>query len=535
MSSTTSATAAMADMTIIKSASASTSNADDDSSAPLKNQHGKIGMGMGMHHSASITAVAEFNLEPAKNESPPSPFEQQQHQQQHQHVNLMSEGLGARVLYATDEWFATAECLLKDSAPIFDATAFCAQGKVMDGWETRRRREAGHDWCVVKLPSRASVMGIEIDTAHFTGNQVPLISLQVADLTCTEETIMVMNFPGALERLLHGGVQGTGATPEQVLQGEETCQKVVWKELLPKTPLRPGYEQTRMHYFTLETPMEGTHLRINYYPDGGVARMRLWGSILEKLGPQAGPKYAPIKTGPTCTVVSHSEHASDVPVPLPLPVPPSRQPYHYPELSLQENGGVGLVCSNKHYGHPNLLIQSNLGLNQGDGWETARHPDRPSVLVRDPTTNLVDSKLADWAVIKLGMVADGSGSANADGVCRVILDTKHFCGNYPESVQVEACYTDLDDAVFTADLDAASAGTAGIEWFPLVPRGRMAPDSEHVFESSANQLVNTDRKISHIKVSIYPDGGLSRVRVYGKPVAGSAAAADGTAAADSKE
>jgi allantoicase len=309
---------------------------------------------------------------------------------------------------------------------------------------------------------------------------------------------MVMNFPGALERLLHGGVQGTGATPEEVVQGEETCQKVVWKELLPKTPLRPGYEQTRMHYFTLETPVEGTHLRINYYPDGGVARLRLWGNILGKLGPKARPAYAPIQTGRTCTVVSHSEHATAL--------PPSRQSYDYPELSLQENGGVGLVCSNKHYGHPTNLIQSNLGRDMGDGWETARHPNRPSVLVRDPSTNLVDSPLMDWAVIKLGKVA-------SNGVVRVILDTKHFRGNYPESVQVEACYTELDNAMFTTDATSHEA----IEWFPLVPRGRMAPDSEHVFESSADQLANANRKVSHIKVSIYPDGGLSRVRVYGTP------------------
>lgn len=463
----------------------------------------------GMQHSASITAVAEFDLEPAKNESPPSPFERQlRDQTQLNLVNLTSNSQGARVLFATDEWYATAENLLKDIPPIFDETAFCEQGKVMDGWETRRRREVGHDWCVIKLPSRAVMMGIEIDTAHFTGNQVPLISLQVADLTCTEETVMVMNFPGALERLLHGGVQGTGKTLEEVAQGEETCQKVVWNELLPKTPLRPGYEQTRMHYFTLPTPMEGTHLRINYYPDGGVARLKIWGNILGKLGPKAGPAYAPIQTGRTCTVVRHG-HGADA-----TALTPSRQAYDNPELSLQENGGVGLVCSNKHYGHPHNLIQSNLAKDQGDGWETARHPNRPSVLVRDPLTNLVDSPLMDWCVIKLGKAAD-------NGVARVILDTKHFCGNYPESVQVEACYTDLDNDKFTTtttkvDSDDASTAMDSIEWFPLVPRGRMAPDSEHVFESSADQLANADRKVSHIKVSIYPDGGLSRVRVYGK-------------------
>jgi allantoicase len=488
MSSTSTTTTNEASITIIGS------NAPESSEESLEHRMNR------MHHSASITAVAEFDAtEPAKNESPPSPFARQAEYQNL--VNLTSNSQGARVLFATDEWFATAENLLKDTPPIFDEHAFCEQGKVMDGWESRRRREAGHDWAVIKLPSRAVMMGIEIDTAHFTGNQVPLISLQVADLTCTEETIMVMNFPGALERLLHGGVQGTGATPEEVVQGEETCQKVVWKELLPKTPLRPGYEQTRMHYFTLETPMEGTHLRINYYPDGGVARLRLWGSILGKLGPKARPAYAPIQTGRACTVVRHSKNESAA-----LPLLPSRQSYDYPELSLQENGGVGLVCSNKHYGNPSNLIQSNLGLNMGDGWETARHPNRPSILVRDPATNLVDSPLTDWAVIKLGKVA-------MSGVSRVILDTKHFCGNYPESVQVEACYTELDDALFTTD--ASTTQEASIEWFPLVLRGRMAPDSEHVFESSLDQLTNADHKISHIKVSIYPDGGLSRVRVYG--------------------
>jgi hypothetical protein len=124
-------------MTIIKS----TNDDSNEESSALKNhgvhQHG-------MHHSASITDVAEFDLEPAKNETPPSPFERQQAPTV---VNLMSSSQGARVLYATDEWFATAECLLKDTPPIFDETAFCAQGKVMDGWETRRRREAGTMVC----------------------------------------------------------------------------------------------------------------------------------------------------------------------------------------------------------------------------------------------------------------------------------------------------------------------------------------------------------------------------------------------------
>jgi len=234
--------------------------------------------------------------------------------------------------------------------------------------------------------------------------------------------------------------------------------------------------------------MEATHLRVNYYPDGGVARVRLWGlPTTETQKPTPGPAYSPIKTGRTCTVVSHTDKSE---------VPPSRQPYDYPDLACRDNGGVGLACSNKHYGDPWNLIQANLGQDMGDGWETARHPERPPILVKDPNTDLVDSPLMDWCVVKLGKVAEG--------VARIILDTKHFRGNYPESVQVEGCYATSDDAI----LDE-------MEWFPLVPRGRMAPDSEHIFDCSKTQIVNGDRKVSHVKVSIYPDGGISRVRVYG--------------------
>lgn len=438
----------------------------------------------GMHHSTSITGVDEFShevLEAAKNEQPISPFARQGL------ANVAGANAGARVLFATDEWFAAADNLINDSPPVFDINAYCEQGKVMDGWETRRRREAGHDWAILKLAGRSAVVGIEIDTAHFTGNHVPAISLQMADLTCEQESAMVVGLPGIVDRLLHGCVQGTGTSPDQVDTADAICRAVVWKELLPKTPLRPGYEGTRMHYFTVETAVEGTHLRVNYFPDGGVARLRIWGSLLSTPRPYPGPAYSPIKTGRTCTVVSHSE--TDM---------PSQQPYEYPELSGQENGGIGLACSNKHYGDPYNLIQPTLGRDMGDGWETARHPDRPPVLVRDPKTNLVDSPLMDWCVLKLGSIA-------GDGVARIILDTKHFRGNYPESVQVEGCYVENDDELFE------------VEWFPLVPRGRMAPDSEHVFDRNRNQVKNGHRKVSHVKVSIYPDGGLSRVRVYGAP------------------
>ena len=102
-------------------------------------------------------------------------------------TDLADDRLGGRVLFATDEWFATADNMLKPSAPHFDPETFCTQGKVMDGWESRRRRLAGHDWAVVKLGLSGHVHGLELDTAHFTGNQVPAASVYAACIEAEDD------------------------------------------------------------------------------------------------------------------------------------------------------------------------------------------------------------------------------------------------------------------------------------------------------------------------------------------------------------
>jgi allantoicase len=148
--------------------------------------------------------------------------------------------------------------------------------------------------------------------------------------------------------------------------------------------------------------------------------------------------------------------------------------------------------------------------DRGDGWETARHPNRPPVLIRDPTTNLIDNPLMDWAVLKLGM----GGAAANEGVSRIIIDTKHFKGNFPESVMVEGCNADSIEA---SDIDVCISPEAGkVEWFPLLPRSTMGPDQEHVFDQEHDQLMNSKARVTHVRVSIFPDGGISRVRIYGK-------------------
>jgi len=444
-----------------------------------------------MHHVKSISGVQDFQLEAEKELAEEKEVQTQTKTSTAKDdgedglliINCCSESAGAVVLFATDEWFAAANNLLRDENPSFDETAYCEQGKVMDGWETRRRREAGHDWCVIKCSHRTAVRSIEIDTAYFTGNHVPEISLEIADMDdCARESEMVAGFPGAVHRLLHGCVQGTGCTPDQVAQAEKACRStsgVEWKELLPKTPLKPGYQESRFHHFKLPESIVGTHIRVNYFPDGGVARLRVFGSPLESPRLASGALYAPISTGPRCTVVSHTSGE-----PLPSQQFNDGDDY-FPEVSCAEHGGVGITCSNQHYGSPANLIRKQPGVDMGDGWETARHPERPGILVKDAATGLVDSPLSDWCILKLGATSE---------IKRIILDTKHFRGNYPESVQVEGSHD-------------------GLSWFPLIPRGRMAPDSEHLFEQ--HQIFNTDKAVSHIRVSIYPDGGISRVRVYG--------------------
>src|SRR5438270_4420006 len=92
-------------------------------------------------------------------------------------VDLASERLGGNVITANDDFFAPKKNLLKASKPIFIEGKHTDRGKWMDGWETRRRRTPGHDWCVVRLGLRGVIRNVDIDTNHFLGNHPPFASL----------------------------------------------------------------------------------------------------------------------------------------------------------------------------------------------------------------------------------------------------------------------------------------------------------------------------------------------------------------------
>jgi len=161
-------------------------------------------------------------------------------------IDLAAERLGGRVLAANDEFFAPKENLLKASAPVWIEDKYTDVGKWMDGWETRRRRTPGHDWCIVKLGLPGVIHGVVVDTAYFKGNFPEY---------CEIEACALDGDPGLAE-----------------LDGHATK----WFSLLPKSPLAGDSKNP----FPLTPSSRVTHLRFNIYPDGGVARLRVHGEVI---------------------------------------------------------------------------------------------------------------------------------------------------------------------------------------------------------------------------------------------------------------
>ncbi|MEM8815091.1 MAG: allantoicase [Pseudomonadota bacterium] len=310
-------------------------------------------------------------------------------------IALEQPRLGTRVVYANDEFFAAKERLIEPAAPVFIADKYDDHGKWMDGWESRRKRGPGHDYCVVRLGVPGRLRGVDIDTSHFTGNYPPEASLEAC------------------------------FSPDEVPEAD-------WVEVLPKTSL----EGDRHHWHAIEHYPVVTHVRLNIYPDGGVARLRLYGEV----------------------------------------IPEFDDPADIVDLFALRNGGRALAASDEHFGSMHNLNLPGRGVNMGDGWETARR--------RGPGN--------DWVVLALG--ARGT-------VRRAEIDTAHFKGNYPDSASIEAALFGPGE---TIEHDSE-------RWEPLLPRVKLAMDQQHYFE---DELLDTG-PISHARLSIYPDGGVSRLRLFG--------------------
>jgi len=156
-------------------------------------------------------------------------------------INLASDALGAHAVACTDDFFASMHNLVKPGRGVWREGEYTDRGKWMDGWESRRRRDADHDWCVVALGAQGVIRAVDIDTNHFLGNHPPFASLEATR--------------GPLE-------------------------EAEWIELLPQSPLRPGAQ----NLFTVRNPNPFTHVRLHLHPDGGVARLRVWGEVEPRWG-----------------------------------------------------------------------------------------------------------------------------------------------------------------------------------------------------------------------------------------------------------
>jgi len=309
-------------------------------------------------------------------------------------INLASPRLGAEAIYATDDFFADKSRLLADAEPKFDPEKYDANGKYMDGWESRRRRHGGHDFCIVRLGARGNIKGIDIDTSYFTGNFPPSASLEACD--------------------------------------GEPNEKTAWIEILKTVRLGPSAH----HFQEIVSDRPWTHLRLNIYPDGGVARLRVYGE------------------------------------PIPSWDSKDRKTIH--ELSLANNGGRIVAYNNAHYGSVWTLLTKGRGINMGDGWETRRR--------REPGH--------DWIIVKLGA---------AGIVERVEVDTCHYKGNYPDRCSLQAANV--------------SSVTEAERWPQLM--GEQTLQADHIHSFSGEMLAKLG-PVNHVRLNIFPDGGVSRLRIFGR-------------------
>ena len=246
------------------------------------------------------------------------------------HVDLAQPRLGSEVVFATDDFFADKARLTDPADPVFIPGKYDTNGKWMDGWESRRKRTPGHDWCVVRLGVPGLIAGFEIDTRHFTGNYPPGAELEVC-------------------------------RSEEEMPGEEAD----WVQVTQRLALN-GDDRI---YVPIAHDEPVTHVRLHIFPDGGVARLRVWGRVAKDWA----------KVDPDERI----------------------------DLLAMENGGRGIIANDEHYGCIENLTAPGRGVNMGDGWETRRR--------REPGH--------DWAVLALG--APGR-------IEEVIVDTAHFKGNYPD-------------------------------------------------------------------------------------------------------
>jgi len=339
-------------------------------------------------------------------------------------VDLASERLGGSVILALDEFFAAKENLIRAEPPVFREGEYTDRGKWMDGWETRRRREDFEtgDWCVVRLGARGIVRAVDVETTFFEGNYPEACAIAVCDVESAPDSEMVDAFKlGPKLGLLPFPFGSIMTAP--------------WKQILPKTPLKGDTHNV----FEIADAPPATHVNLTIFPDGGVARLRIYGEVV--------PDWPRLKL------------RGDV------------------DLAGVEHGGVVVACSDMFFGSRHNLIMPGEARNMGEGWETKRRRGGGH----------------DWTIVKLG--AKGT-------VRRVEVDTRHFKGNAPGACSLEGCVAD----------SPAFASLESADWREIFGSTVLQPDARQMFEDTVREI----GPVTHVRLNIFPDGGIARLRVFGR-------------------
>ncbi|KAF9208043.1 Allantoicase [Podila verticillata] len=312
------------------------------------------------------------------------------------YIDLASANKGGKVLETSDELFGEGFHLIKDDPAIEDKNRETANGFWKDGWETRRHNKDAHHTATIQLASAGTIAGFDVDTSFFDGSHPAFASIEAC----------------------------------LIVKGEEDYQ---WRELLPKIPLSGNSH----HYYGLQASDDiYTHVRLNMYPDGGIARLRVFGNI-SPIFPKDGTVF---------------------------------------DLASLASGGVVVKSSDDRYGKPSNIILPVPGVNTRDGWQTRR--------------SRVEGH-HDWVEIKLG----ASGQLK-----QVEVDSTHFRGNNPDFISLDACKSEYKDVQYDPE----------VKWVQLLSKTDVEGDKKNIFE-----LSSTDDAYTHVRLNIYPDGGISRLRVYG--------------------
>lgn len=326
--------------------------------------------------------------------------------------DLASAAVGGVALLASDEFFAGKENLVLPHEPVWDPDAYTDRGKWMDGWEPRRRRSPGQDWCILRLGVPGDLVGVDIDTRHFLGNAPPYATLDAVSAPLDADAAWLRD------------------------QAE-------WSPVLDEVALERGGH----NLFALRPFAGATHVRLSItFPAGGVARLRVHGR----------PRPEPVAEGARV------------------------------DLASVLRGGRALACSDSFFSKMDNLILPGRPAHMGLGWETRRSP----------------VPRQDWVILALGEPGE---------IEEIVLDTCHFKGNYPVGARVEGLYWPGAPA---------HALTHGAPWRPVLPDTPLGPDREH------HCPVPHPGPWTHLRMTTLSDGGVARLRAFGRPSASAPADTD---------